>query len=63
VDDSGAEQFIAGKLSELSQGAKIFEIPAGLGREINADGTYSTANRVLLVPSKSGVKTAYLFVG
>ena len=61
LDDAAAEQFIAGKLPELSQGAKTFDLPPGFGRQINPDGTFSPANRVTLVPSKTGVKTAYPF--
>ena len=61
LDDAAAEQFIASKLPELSQGAKTFDLPPGLGRQIDPDGTFSPANKVTLVPSKTGVKTAYPF--
>lgn len=61
LDDSAAEEFIAGKLHELSQGAKTFDLPPGLGRQINPDGSFSPANKVTLVPKKTGVKTAYPF--
>lgn len=61
LDDAAAERFIADKLPELSSGAKTFDLPPGLGRQINPDGTSSSANKVILVPSKTGVKTAYPF--
>ena len=61
LDDVAAELFIADKLPELVQGAKSFDLPHGLGRQINPDGTFTPANRVTLVPSKTGVKTAYPF--
>ena len=61
LDDVAAEQFIADKLPELSQGAKSFDLPHGLGQQINPDGTSSPANKVILVPSRTGVKTAYPF--
>lgn len=61
LDDTAAEQFIASKLAELTQGTKTFDLPPGLGRQINPNGTFSPANKVRLVPSKSGVRTAYPF--
>ncbi len=61
LDDAAAERFIAGKLADLSQGTRTFELPPGLGRQINPDGTDLPATRVTLVPSKTGVKTAYPF--
>ena len=61
LDDVAAEKFIADKLPELTQGAKTFDLPSGLGRQIDPDGTLSPANRVTLVPSETGVKTAYPF--
>lgn len=61
IDDVAAEQFIASKLPELSRGAATFDLPPGVGRQIDPDGTFSPANRVRLVPSKTGVKTAYPF--
>lgn len=62
LDDAAAERFIASKLPELSSGAKTFDLPPGLGRQINPDGTVSPADKVTLVPSKTGVKTAYPFM-
>jgi hypothetical protein len=61
LDDAAAEQFIAGKLPELAQGTKTFDLPPGLGQQLNPDGTTMPANKVTLVPSKTGVKTAYPF--
>lgn len=61
VDDAAAERFIASKLPELAQGPKTFDLPPGLGRQINPDGTFIPATQATLVPSKSGVKTAYPF--
>lgn len=61
LDDAAAEQFIASKLPELTHGAKTFDLPPGLGQQINPDGSVSRANKVTLVPSKTGVKTAYPF--
>jgi len=60
-DDAAAEQFIASKLPELAQGLKTFDLPPGLGRQINPDGIFVPANKATLVPSKTGVKTAYPF--
>ena len=59
LDDAAAERFIAAHVDELSEGARSFDLPAGLGRIINPGGTFSPATRVRLVPSGSGVKTAY----
>ena len=61
VDDSAAEQFIASKLPELTEGTKTFDLPAGLGRQINPDGLFVPATKATLVPSSSGVKTAFPF--
>ena len=61
LDDAAAEEFIASKLPELKQGAQTFDLPAGLGRQINPDGTWSPANKVRLVPSRTGVSTAWPF--
>ncbi|WP_437622691.1 RHS repeat-associated core domain-containing protein [Sorangium sp. So ce1151] len=59
LDNAAAEQFIADRVGQLGNGAKTFELPAGLGRVINPDGTFSVATKARLVPSGSGVKTAY----
>ena len=59
LDGAAAEQFVAGHLDELAQGARTFPSPLGLGRIVNPDGTFSPAIRVRVVPSGSGVKTAY----
>lgn len=59
LDDAAAEEFIANNLSKLQNGAKNIELPQGLGRVINPDGTFTNATHARLVPSGSGVKTAY----
>ena len=59
LDDAVAEKFIAERLDQLKNGAKTFKLPDGLGRIIYPDGTFKPATEVRLVPSKSGVKTAY----
>jgi RHS repeat-associated protein len=59
IDDIKSEQFIAEHLAELKNGAKVFDLPAGLGRIVNPDGTFSPATKAKLVPSGSGVKTAF----
>jgi RHS repeat-associated protein len=59
LKDAAVEEFIAERLHLLKNGAKTFELPPGLGRIIYPDGTVSPATIVRLVPSKSGVKTAY----
>jgi len=59
LDDAAAERFIADHIAELGQGARTFPAPEGLGRIINPDGTFSPATRIRLLPSGSGVKTAY----
>jgi hypothetical protein len=61
IDDEAAEAFIGSKLPELKQGAKTFDLPPNIGRQINPDGSYHPANKAILVPSKSGVKTAFPF--
>lgn len=59
LDDPAAERFIASKLPELTQGPKIFDLPPGIGRQINPDGSLAPATKAMLVPSNAGVKTAY----
>ncbi len=59
INDVKAEKFIADNLGKLKNGPVTVELPKGLGRVINPDGTFSTATHVRLVPSSSGVKTAY----
>lgn len=54
-----AEDLIANQLNQLNNGAITIPIPEGLGRVINPDGTFSIATHARLVPSRSGVKTAY----
>ena len=61
LNDSAAERFIAAKLAELTQGTRTFDLPPGLGRQIHPDGTDSPATKATIVPSKTGVKTAYPF--
>ena len=59
LDDVAAERFIADHLDELAGGAKTIDLHEGLGRRILSDGSMVPATKVRLVPSKSGVKTAY----
>ncbi len=61
VDDAAAERFIADRLPELARGPSTFDLPPGIGRQINPDGSMVSANKARLVPSKTGVKTAYPF--
>ena len=63
IDDAAAEDLIASHLDELSQGPITVEIPPGLGRAIQPDGSIVPATHATLVPSGSGVKTAYPRVG
>ncbi|MBL8614469.1 MAG: hypothetical protein JNM72_02560 [Deltaproteobacteria bacterium] len=59
LDDIAGGQFIAGHLGQLKTGTKKFDLPPGLGRVVNPNGTFSEATRARLVPSGSGVNTAY----
>ena len=59
LDDAAAEEFIASHLPGLTQGPRNFDSPSCLGRVINPDGTFTTANKIRIIPSGSGVKTAY----
>jgi hypothetical protein len=59
LDNAAAERFIAERLGDLKNGARTFDLPPGLGRVINPDGTFAAANKARLVPSGSGVKTAF----
>jgi hypothetical protein len=59
LDNAAAERFIAEHLGELKNGARTFDLPAGMGRVVNPDGTFSVATKARLVPSGSGVKTAF----
>ena len=59
INDSAAESIISENLDKLSQGAITIEIPTGIGRVVNPDGTFSPATHARLVPSGSGVKTAF----
>ena len=61
ADDPAVEQFIAEQLPELAQGSRTFDLPSGLGRQINPDGSFEPANKARLVPSGVGVKTGYPF--
>lgn len=59
LDDAAAERFIADHVDELSHGTITVDLPPGLGRVVNPDGTFTAATRARLVPSGNGVKTAY----
>lgn len=62
IDDIAAEKFIAKNLDKLKKGPITVELPTGLGRVVNPNGTFSPATHARLVPSGLGVKTAYPFV-
>ena len=51
LDDDEAERFIASKLPDLAQGSLTFDLPPGLGCQINPDGTIVPATKARLVPS------------
>ena len=59
IDNGAAEKIISDNLNNLSNGAITVPIPKGVGRVINPDGSYTPATHARLVPSSSGVKTAY----
>jgi RHS repeat-associated protein len=59
LDDEAAERLIAEHIDDLRYGPVTVEIPKGLGRIIHPDGSYTPASVAVLVPSGSGVKTAY----
>ena len=59
INDSAAENFIAKNLDKTKNGTVIVKLPEGLGKIVNPDGTFSPATHAVLVPSGSGVKTAY----
>ncbi|APG64574.1 hypothetical protein LPB136_03975 [Tenacibaculum todarodis] len=63
LDDAAAESFIARHLSQLSNGARDIPIPSSLqniGRVFRkGDGAIFTPTHIRLVPSGSGVYTAY----
>lgn len=54
-----AETIIANNLDNLHNGTIDVEIPAGVGRVVNPNNTFSPATHARLVPSGSGVKTAF----
>ncbi len=59
LDDIAAEKFIAEHLDELANGAKTINLPKGIGRVIMPNGSFVPATKARLVPSKTGVITAY----
>lgn len=59
IDKLAAEQIIFDNLGSLKNGAINVPIPEGVGRVINPNGTISPATHARLIPSGSGVKTAY----
>ncbi|WP_306353313.1 hypothetical protein [Flavobacterium sp. '19STA2R22 D10 B1'] len=61
MNNSAAEQLIFDNLDNLKNGAINIEIPKGVGRIVNPDGTFTPATHARVVPSGSGVKTAYSF--
>lgn len=60
LDDQAAGRFIVDNLDKLKNGAVSIPIPPGLpARIVNPDGTFSPATSVRLVPSSTGVSSAY----
>jgi RHS repeat-associated protein len=59
LDEAAAERLIADHLDDLRHGAITIDLPPGVGRIIHPDGTFTSATKARLVPSRSGVKTAY----
>jgi hypothetical protein len=59
LDDAGAEELIGANLENLSNGPITVPIPTGMGRVIMPDGSYVSATHARIVPSGSGVRTAY----
>lgn len=62
TDDAAAEHVIADNLGKLKNGTIIVPIPPGIGRVVMPNGTFLPATHAKLVPSKSGVKTAFPIV-
>lgn len=54
-----AETYIAESLKHLGNGTAVLPLPPGLGRVHHPDGTITEALFAKLVPSGSGVKTAF----
>jgi hypothetical protein len=63
LDDVIAQKFIGKNLGNLKNGAIEIPIPKGLGRIVNPDGSFTEATHAVLVPSGTGVKTAYPSLG
>ncbi|WP_309680230.1 hypothetical protein [Asaia bogorensis] len=60
LDNQAAARFISENLQKLKNGAVSLPVPKNLSvRIINPDGTFASARNIKIVPSGSGVKTAY----
>lgn len=60
LDNQAAASFINNNLGQLNNGATNIPIPEGFpARVINPDGSFDIPTHIRLVPSGSGVKTAY----
>lgn len=60
LDDQEAAAFIKDNLGKLKNGAVDVPMPEGFpARMVNPDGTFGTPRAIRLVPSGSGVKTAF----
>ena len=59
TDDPAAEEWIADNLGELKNGTRVLPLPPGLGRLVLPDGSFEDAFWAKLVPSGTGVKTAF----
>ncbi|WP_345784181.1 hypothetical protein [Paenibacillus lacisoli] len=57
LDNQKAADFIASK-GTLTE-ATTFDLPSGMGQVITPTGKIISATKVIIVPSPSGVKTAY----
>jgi RHS repeat-associated protein len=59
LDESAAEKIIGDNLGNLKNGAINVPIPSGVGRVIMPNGSFKPATQMRIVPSGSGVSTAY----
>ncbi len=59
LDEAAAEKIIGDNLGNLKNGAINVPIPAGVGRVIMPNGSFKPATQMRIVPSGSGVSTAY----
>ncbi|WP_229685000.1 polymorphic toxin-type HINT domain-containing protein, partial [Deinococcus roseus] len=60
LDNEAASKYLGG-LGEIKEVITV-EIPRGLGQVIKPNGEIVTATHALIVPSKTGIKTAYPYI-